>query len=122
MSVTVRGGDILFNDGTTQSTANNLPANTTNVLNATAAASAGAVGTYGFFRDAVSSTHTYEAGTTLAGSNLRWAAAEFGSGALTSSNNAPSGTWRLMGYSNYFGGDYSTQARVLVLSVWLRIS
>lgn len=122
MAVTVRGTDIVFNDGTTQSTANNLPANTTNVLNATAAASAGAVGTYGFFRDMNSSIHIYQAGTTLAGSNLRWAAALFGGGAQVNSNNAPSGTWRLMGYSDFHPGDYVTISRNTILSVWLRIS
>ena len=124
MPVTVRGTDILFNDGTTQSTAAGA-ITTTSVLNATAAASAGAVGTYGFFKDTVGSTHVYEAGTTLAGSNLRWAAAPLVSvtgGPPPSSNNAPSGTWRLMGYSNFYPGDYSNPGRYVILSVWLRIS
>ena len=72
MPVTLRNTDILFNDGSTQSTA----FNTTGVLNATAGASAGAVGTYGnAFRSSPLSV-----GTTYAAASLGFSA----------------GTWRCM--------------------------
>ena len=121
MPVTVRGGDILFNDGTTQSTAAGA-LNTTAVLNATAGASVGAVGTYGFFKDNVTTDHEYAPGTTLAGSSLRYAGAFVGGGELPSSTTAPAGTWRLMGWSRYRGGTYFISPITAVLSVWLRIS
>jgi hypothetical protein len=121
MPVTVRGGDILFNDGTTQSTAAGA-LNTTAVLNATAGASVGEVGTYGFFVEMIRTNHTYTPGTTLAGSSLRYASAFLGAGTLATSNIAPAGTWRLMGWSQYQAGDYFNAAIPALLSVWLRIS
>ncbi len=110
MAVTVRGTDIVFNDGTTQSTANNLPANTTNVLNATAGASAGAVGTYGLMWQPFT-TSSYAPGQTIAGSYLRFASC---SGSVS---GAPgTGTWRCMGQAS--PGETSAGQTTL----WLRIS
>lgn len=89
MSVTIRGTDILFNDGSTQSTS--AAVNTTTVLNATAGASVGAVGTYALLHYVPNSNGS--PGQTFAGSNLRYSS----SGTLRA-DTAPAGTWRLMGY------------------------
>lgn len=122
MAVTVRGTDILFNDGTTQSTAAGA-VTTTAVLNATASASLGAVGSYAFLLQATG-TVGLAAGSTLAGSSLRYV----GSPGLSntqgggSSSGTPSGTWRAMGYPtatqfNVYGG-----FAVYGATLWLRIS
>jgi hypothetical protein len=87
MPVTVRGGDILFNDGTTQSTAGGA-VNTTAVLNATAGGSVGGVGTYSFCRG---SSGGYNPGDTVAGSALFYADSESAIG-----SGSPPGTWRCM--------------------------
>lgn len=80
---------------------------TTQVLNATAGASVGAVGSYALLRQNLGS---YTEGNTLAGSSLFYT----GAGG-NSQSNSPSGTWRLMGATNLnSGGDRC--------SVWLRIS
>jgi hypothetical protein len=97
MPVTVRGGDILFNDGTTQSTAAGA-VSTTAVLNATAGASLGAVGSYAFLVP-ISGTVGLAAGTTYAGSSLRYAGSPGTStGSLGANSTAPAGTWRSMGF------------------------
>lgn len=96
MPTTLRNTDILFNDATTQSTANNLPATTTNVLNATAGASFNAVGSYALASNFVVLTLTLNSGDTTAGSNFA------GSFQTSNSNNSGGtalvGTWRCMGY------------------------
>jgi len=94
--------------------------NTTNVLNATAGASVGAVGTYAFLGRL--GTGALSIGTTIAGSSLRYGAgltsdvttvgdASWFYGGRT---GAPSGTWRAM-----FGKQESGREPV---GVWLRIS
>lgn len=97
MPVTLRNTDILFNDGTTQTTAA-YGVTTYSVLNATAGASAGDVGTYAVRRSATSSG--WSSGSTVSGSTV---------GGL-------SGTWRAMGPSrpNEFNKDQ--------IGVYLRIS
>ena len=124
MSTTLNSSGVTFPDSTTQTTAATAPT-TAQVLNATAGAGAGGVGTYAFLGDA--SDGNTAAGGTKAGSSLRYA------GAVRSGNNTwnylnnpapgtlasgtPSGTWRCMGYNytssydGYFG-----------LTLWLRIS
>ena len=71
---------------------------TTQVLNATAGASVGAVGTYAI----LISPANVATGGTIAGSNSRYAA---GSSVYSNSYSqvgaAPAGTWRCMGYVNY---------------------
>jgi hypothetical protein len=116
MPVTVRGTDILFNDGTTQSTAGGA-VNTTSVLSATSGASTGAVGTYAFMTAGLG---TRLPGATLAGSSLQYCGIEIGETNFTAgrawTGGAASGTWRLMGYNRTdFNGSGSP-------SVWLRIS
>jgi len=109
MAVTVRGTDILFNDGTTQNTAGGA-VNTTTVLNATAGASVGAVGSYAYLY-AIFGSGTKQPGTTVAASSLRYSNSNGQGGTV------PSGTWRCMGYSA--GDGYSSAANA---TLFLRIS
>lgn len=113
MAITVSGTTITFNDATTQTTAGGA-VNTTTVLAATAGASVGAVGTYGFFR--IGTVATNAAGSTIAGSSLVYGGVlTFCGQASISGSTSPSGTWRLMGYSVRACGQTGG-------SVWLRIS
>ena len=98
MAVTVRGTDILFNDGTTQSTAAGA-VTTTAVLNATAGAASKAVGTYGWHQV------QYTLGSTVSGSSLG-----FGSG-----------TWRCMTFSGAYV-PYNYTNHYVQGSLLLRIS
>ena len=76
---------------------------TDQVLNATAGASVGAVGTYAFLY--ITSSGTVAPGGTSAGSSLTY-------GPNSAGSSSPSGTWRLMGNISSSQG----------VSVWLRIS
>jgi hypothetical protein len=109
MPVTVRSGDILFNNGTTQSTA------------ATASSfTAGDVGTYALARNTSSSAISFGGtigGGSLSPAGLRSIASNvnvrvFQSGSL-------SGTWRCMGFSSYFNSCCGQEQSV---TLWLRIS
>jgi hypothetical protein len=84
---------------------------TTQVLNATAGASVGAVGTYALMYYGGSGGF-FTPGSTTAGSNLRFAGTE----SLYSGGSTGSGTWRVMGFSSAV--DYQVHR----VSVWLRIS
>lgn len=110
MPVTVAGTTITFNDGTVQSTAAGA-VTTTSVLNATAGATYGGVGTYIFAYAVVGSPPV--PGGTIAGSSLRAAHAgrwgdQCGNFYISGNGTSPtfnstvalSGTWRLMGYMN----------------------
>lgn len=121
-------GNVLTSNGTTWTSAAPASPNpsTTQVLNATAGASVGAVGTYGYMFDInLGQNLTRAPGSTLAGSNLRYA----GSGLLYDSYTATwtatpaaAGTWRLMGYSAGVvagGCGPGSDGRI---SLWLRIS
>ena len=131
MPSSLNGTGVTFNDATTQSTANNLPANTTNVLAATASASVGDVGTYAFLGDILRVTTA--PGGTRAGSNLRFAGLGK-NGAWNTSlnisvnaanvayNNTPSGTWRCMGDAVAQNGNPGYTSDSFPLAVWLRIS
>jgi hypothetical protein len=67
------------------------------VLTATAGATAGAVGSYGFFRRPSSSNTVLSPNDTIAGSSLRYSSA-LGTGDSSAVEGAtPSGTWRAMG-------------------------
>lgn len=126
MTITVGGTAITFNDGTTQTTAAGAPT-TTQVLNATAAAAVGAVGTYAFLGE--TTTTTTAAGGTRAGSALRYVGVSRQNNGWQNTNVAtlssvqgpstPAGTWRAMGHN--FSG---TSACVLLYgaTLWLRIS
>ena len=90
---------------------------TSNVLSATAGASAGAVGTYSFLRPANATTYTPN--QTLAASNLRFSHAmtqdanTSGQFIVTGDDGGtPSGTWRLM----------AQRTNEVRASLWLRIS
>ena len=120
------------NDQTGAVTVDTTPT-TTQVLNATAGASVGAVGTYAYLRHTTSAD--YAPGATLAGSNLRYAGvalqnnlwvAYTNNGASDSptvavnDTTAPSGTWRVMGVgSNITNG---SNVATFTASLWLRIS
>ena len=108
MPVSINNTQIVFNNGTIQDTAATAGSlvTTTNVLNATAGASVGAVGTYAllYMNNLDLVANTYSPGATLAGSSLVY----FGSSTLTlgsgyvaglqgSVASGPAGTWRLMG-------------------------
>jgi hypothetical protein len=108
MPVSINNTQIVFNNGTIQDTAATAGSlvTTTNVLNATAGASVGAVGTYAllYMNNLDLVANTYSPGATLAGSSLAY----FGSSTLTlgsgyvaalqgSTGTSPAGTWRLMG-------------------------
>jgi hypothetical protein len=123
-SGTANNTTFLRGDGT-WATAGGDPT-TTQVLNATAGASLGAVGTYAY----LSSTHnslsilTYNPGATVAGSSLVYAGG-FASGTNNNGNNyvsgtSPSGTWRCMGYSQ--NGNVSSYGIQRSGTLWLRIS
>lgn len=84
-------------------------ANTTNVLNAIAGASAGGVGTYALLKRVTLASAS--PGSTVAGSGLEYAAASGGIGGAGS----PSGTWMQMGQTGNATGETST-------TLFLRIS
>jgi hypothetical protein len=121
MPTTLRNTDILFNDGTTQTTAATAGGlvTTTNVLNATAGASLGAVGTYAYLHDLTA--QSVAPGNTIAASNLRYSGGSGGSNPNYIDSPVPSGTWRTMGVSGASNGSFSaTVDRRSTL--WLRIS
>jgi hypothetical protein len=102
-------GNFLRGDGSWQTVPASAPS-TTDVLNATAGASVGAVGTYALLAQ-ISGTAVSTPGGTIAGSNLQYSAAGFGTASGT-----PSGTWRVMGRVT------ATSDSNVSRSVWLRIS
>lgn len=112
MASSLNGTGITFSDSTTQSTANNTPANTTNVLAATAGASLGAVGTYGQMKRTVITAAG--PGTTVAGSQLKFSSNSVETG------GTQAGTWRVMGNMNVSGDVYS--GFTVQVTVMLRIS
>lgn len=123
MAVTINGTNgIVFNDGTTQSTA----ITSTTVLNATAGAAVGAVGTYAFMVDVnLAANATRTPGTTLAGTGLRYGGAALAGGNYAGSSTATpavAGTWRLMGFSAGPVDGGCGPVGDGRLSLWLRIS
>ena len=110
---TANSGTFLRGDGT-WAVASSTPS-TADVLNATAGASWGAVGTYAY-ATRFSGTGNMAPGTTVAGSGLSPAALTvggYGSVSFSGSGAAPSGTWRAMGGGGVAGSP---------LTLWLRIS
>lgn len=107
-------GNLLTSNGTTwASTAPAAPSapSTADVLNATAGASQGAVGTYILGYN--TSGTTISPGGTLAGSSIQNAGlGESGGSAVIVKTGTLSGTWRCMGYSQPGNSGYVT--------VWLR--
>ncbi len=134
---TLTTAGITFGDATNQTTAATAAAlvTTTNVLNATAGASTGAVGTYAFLGN--NSNASVSAGSTYAGSGLRYAALQRSSGCAGRSiwsytggvsvgsvqpsvPAAPAGTWRAMGYGG--GGSLGCCQNYAPATLFLRIS
>jgi len=104
-------GNVLTSNGSSWvSSAPPSPAPTTaQVLSATAGASVGDVGTYAFLRTEPQGGSDISAGSTTAGSTLRYT-----NGNTTISGGGLSGTWRAMGYANNYNGNGNT--------LYLRIS
>lgn len=105
------------------------------VLARTATADAGSVGTYALLSTLGTNTTTYDIGSTLAGSSLRFSGLRLNNGAMvtegvkvTVSATIPSGTWRCMSYQPPRGVDdfsvgksiYNSQEPSATL--WLRIA
>lgn len=119
MTITVAGTSITFNDGTTQTTAAGIPT-TAQVLSATAGASVGAVGTYAFLLVNNAANFSVSAGSTSAGSSLRYAGNNSSTVYVQTFSGTPAGTWRCMGFASKSFvncSDMFNQA-----TVWLRIS
>lgn len=92
---------------------------TTQVLNATAGATAGAVGTYAFM-ERTGNNAAIDFGDTIAGSSLTFAGVDRTSAAamdINSSATAPSGTWMCLGYIPAIADATSERA-----TIFLRIS
>jgi len=87
---------------------------TQQVLDATAGASVGAVGTYAFLWP--NDETVYDAGATLAGSDLRYSGALVEAGGSQRKVGTPSGTWKI------FGARGNSSANSFSASLWLRIS
>jgi hypothetical protein len=98
------------------------------VLDRTASAAVGSIGTYALLLTTFTSTSTnvtttYQFGTTHAGSSLRYTNTIDSVGQSQASTTAPAGTWRAMGQAfrlttdNYGGPIYSPSG-----TVFLRIS
>lgn len=118
MAVTVSGTSITFNDGSVQTSAGGA-VNTTTVLNATAGASLGQVGSYAFLSRPVEVSSPITQGTTYAGSGLRYAGGSAFGTNVSISSTAPSGTWRALGYGN---SSYICGAVYQYATLFLRIS
>lgn len=122
-------GNVLTSNGTAwvSAAAPSSAPTTAQVLSATAGASVGAVGTYAWLGSVQVPNPTYTAGSTAAGSNLRyagmisgaWSASTYPSGMGRGASGTPSGTWRCMGVAvaGNFDGSYVAGA-----TLWLRIS
>jgi hypothetical protein len=114
-------GNFLRGDGSWQTVPASAPS-TTDVLNATAGATAGAVGTYAFLADTTNSSTNINQGATIAGSNLRFSGdffvEGFGWSIDAASGQTPSGTWMLLGYGRRAEGSGNSR----YASLFLRIS
>lgn len=132
MAVTVGGTTITFNDGTVQSTAASA-VTTTSVLNATAGASLGAVGTYAILHNNNSALDC-TVDSVIAGSSLGRVNSNLGSGAFAIAilfstagtvGTAQSGSWRCLSYAHRrtteSDGGYGT-VNVFRPGLFLRIS
>jgi len=107
----------------TAASSGSAPAPTTaQVLSATAGASVGEVGTYAFCLDTTNSNTNLAAGSTIAGSSLRYGNVHLDRDGILSIANysgTPSGTWRIMGYGQRGpSGSYNDR----YVSLFLRIS
>jgi hypothetical protein len=107
MAITISGTTVTYNDSSTT---------TTNTPNATAALTAGTLGSYAQLTYPGNAA-TRSADFTIAGSSLRY------SDTISSVGGTPSGSWRLMGNLGSFatgGGKVPPGTGYAVTSVWLR--
>jgi hypothetical protein len=127
-SGTANSGTFLRGDGT-WAVAGGDPT-TAQVLNATAGASVGAVGTYALLGE--TSITSTSPGNTRAGSNLRyagfgrnntnWTNGDRRAATLFGGSSTPSGTWRAMGYAGSANANDPYDPAVYGATLWLRIS
>jgi hypothetical protein len=117
-SGTPGSGNFLRGDGSWQAVPASVPT-TAQVLDATAGASVGAVGTYALLWDSVNRTNNQ--GQTRAGSELIYANNSGDISDTGRSITAPSGTWQVMGVTGYVNGS-ANSSDAYRISVWLRIS
>jgi len=82
----------------------------------TPSTSLGTVGSYGLLWDSVARKVT--AGSTLAGSSLKWASAF----TYVGNNGGPSGTWRCMGLTGEHPGGSANTTKYYRVTLWVRIS
>ena len=104
--------------------ATTAPAPTTaQVLSATAGAAAGDVGSYAFLAR-VAGKASSPAGTTIAGSNLRYSNAYSNNDQANEGSNSvsPSGTWMIMGNTGYLNLGTANTADGFMMTLFLRIS
>ena len=115
-------GAATFNSSVTAASFSGDGSSLTNV-SASVSTTFDAVGTY-CFANSIGSIADRDGGATLAGSNLRTACSytDF-SGVTGYSNEALSGTWRLMGQTGeYSGGTVSAINAAMQSTLWVRIS
>jgi hypothetical protein len=108
------GPSITFGDATVQTTAAGAPT-TTQVLNATAGATAGGVGTYAFLRNSIGGSNVF--GGTAAGGVLQAVSLSTDGGSIDGGfvGASMSGTWRAMSYPQ-------TSPYAYPMGLYLRIS
>jgi hypothetical protein len=118
-ATTAGNGGVTSVNGSTGAVTVSTTPTTAQVLNATAGASLGAVGTYAFLSRPSYSATVINPGDTIAGSNLRYAGGlASGAGLASISGTAPSGTWRAMGYANnVFGCCNASEFATLFLRI-----
>jgi hypothetical protein len=105
--------------GTVALTADIVAPTTAQVLTATAGATAGAVGSYGFFRRTTASNTVLSPNDTIAGSSLRYSSAIGTADSYSADGAAPSGTWRVLGFVDDANG---VNLNYLMVCLYLRIS
>ncbi len=113
-ATTAGNGGVTSVNGMTGAVSLSTTPSTSQVLTATAGATAGAVGTYSWLVQATDTTSIISVGSTYSGSSLRYAGSYAGS--VIASANAPSGTWRAMSETQSTAGLTSRSALFLRIS------
>jgi hypothetical protein len=120
-ATTAGNGGVTSVNGSTGAVTVSTTPTTAQVLNATAGAAAGDVGTYAFARQ--TNTTSYAFGATIAGGSLSPAGQigifNFAATSAPTSSGTLSGTWRCMGYAPYASSCCGPRTTG---TLWLRIS
>ena len=123
MAIKVNGTTVIDDNRNLVNIASGLTPTTTQVLSATAGASAGAVGTYIMARQ-ITAGAEYILGSTVSGSSL-YPANTYNSTYLSGYDTrygSLSGTWRCMGVTALYSGSSVGSTVDLQTTSWLRIS